>query len=116
MLQDDTNNTCIYDAVLTTKLMMPNRAGRAVLQWQTDTEDVRSYVSCSDIVIKENPHGPLAHLPPDVSLCNGHPLCNCTIVDSPAFGSVGKLYPALSMQFRTRCLFAHLLRLRYCLI
>mmetsp|Transcript_6080 Transcript_6080/g.22300 ORF Transcript_6080/g.22300 Transcript_6080/m.22300 type:complete len:412 (+) Transcript_6080:52-1287(+) len=86
---DAYNNTCVYSAVMKTRLMMPNRAGRAVLQWHTDTEDARSYVSCSDIIVTENPSGKNAHLPPDVSLCNGHPLCNCTIVSKPTYGSVG---------------------------
>jgi tRNA A37 threonylcarbamoyltransferase TsaD len=30
---------------------MPRRTGKAVLQWLVDAEDVRSYVSCSSVVL-----------------------------------------------------------------
>lgn len=63
----------IYDVDLTFTVKVPRKNGRAVLQWLVDAEDVRSYVSCSDVEIvgaKENE---------DSYTCNGHPLCNCTL-------------------------------------
>ena len=64
---------------------MPNRPGKAVLQWLVDAEDVRSYVSCSSIEISGTGAGADA----DAWTCNGHPLCNCTTHAAPTNESVG---------------------------
>ena len=42
----------IYSTVLRTRLALPARNGRAVLQWLVDAEDVRSYVSCADVELR----------------------------------------------------------------
>lgn len=65
----------IYDVELPFQVKFPNKNGRAVLQFLVDAEDVRSYVSCSDIELT----GASDELTDDVYTCNGHPLCNCTL-------------------------------------
>jgi len=56
------------------KVTLPNRNGRAVLQWLVDAEDVRSYVSCADVELSGAAETPES----SAYVCNGHPLCNCT--------------------------------------
>jgi hypothetical protein len=74
----------IYTADMPFKVKLPNRNGRAVLQWLVDAEDVRSYVSCSDVeLIGASSQGPNAYV------CNGHPLCNCTTGVAPTASNVG---------------------------
>lgn len=63
----------IYDVELPFQVKLPNRNGKAVLQFLVDAEDVRSYVSCSDIELTG------ALQTSDEYTCNGHPLCNCTL-------------------------------------
>jgi hypothetical protein len=76
----------IYSADLPFKVKLPNRNGKAVLQWLVDAADVRSYVSCSDVELTgADPAGP----PSDEYVCNGHPLCNCTTAIEPTLGAVG---------------------------
>merc|ERR1712176_1200825 len=68
----------IYDVELPFQVKLPNRNGKAVLQFLVDAEDVRSYVSCSDIELS----GASSPEMVDEYTCNGHPLCNCTLSDS----------------------------------
>lgn len=76
----------IYACDMPIKVKLPNRDGRAVFQWLVDAEDVRSYVSCSDVVLRgASPDGP----PGDAYTCNGHPLCNCTTTSPADSTSVG---------------------------
>lgn len=69
---------------------LPNRNGEAVLQWLVDAEDVRSYVSCSDVELTgasvEGDHS-------NAYICNGHPLCNCTISGGNAPIGIGEGCP-----------------------
>jgi hypothetical protein len=66
----------IYDVDLPFKVKLPNRNGKAVVQWLVDAEDVRSYVSCSDIELTG-----ASLTGADTYTCNGHPLCNCTLAE-----------------------------------
>merc|ERR1719428_1373000 len=76
----------IYTVDMPFKVKLPNRNGKAVLQWLVDAEDVRSYVSCSDVELTgASSDGPAA----DVYTCNGHPLCNCSTDLAPTQGVVG---------------------------
>lgn len=76
----------IYTVDMPFSVKLPNRNGRAVLQWLVDAEDVRSYVSCSDVEL----NGATSSGPPSSAyVCNGHPLCNCTTGDVPVAGNVG---------------------------
>lgn len=76
----------LYTVDMPFKVTLPNRNGKAVMQWLVDAEDVRSYVSCSDVELTgASSSGPAS----DVYTCNGHPLCNCTTGASPTVGSVG---------------------------
>jgi len=88
----------IYSVVLGFKVRMPNRKGRAALQWLVDAEDVRSYVSCTTIEIigatiespQRSPSSAPLHGPrTDSYACNGHPLCNCTTTHEPTSPNVG---------------------------
>jgi hypothetical protein len=75
----------IYDVEMSFKVKVPNRDGTAVLQLLVDAEDVRSYVSCADVEIS----GAKATTgSKDDYVCNGHPLCNCTVgsADEVALG------------------------------
>lgn len=66
----------IYTVDMPFNVKLPNRNGRAVMQWLVDAEDVRSYVSCSDVELSgATSIGNTA----DEYTCNGHPLCNCTM-------------------------------------
>jgi hypothetical protein len=76
----------IYTVDMPFKVMLPNRNGKAVMQWLVDAEDVRSYVSCSDVELTGATSEGLAA---DVYTCNGHPLCNCTTDMAPTQGAVG---------------------------
>lgn len=78
------NGADIYDVDLYFKVKFPNKNGRAVLQWLVDAEDVRSYVSCSDIELTGATSNSV-----DSYVCNGHPLCNCTLPDSGNTNGVG---------------------------
>jgi len=75
----------IYAVDMPFKIKVPNRDGTAVLQWLVDAEDVRSYVSCSDVEIVGATDSAATS---EEYVCNGHPLCNCTVgsVDSVALG------------------------------
>jgi len=64
----------IYSVDMPFKVTLPNRNGKAVLQWLVDAEDVRSYVSCADVELS----GADEKLASSAYVCNGHPLCNCT--------------------------------------
>merc|ERR1719454_2703587 len=68
----------IYDVELPFQVKLPNKNGKAVLQFLVDAEDVRSYVSCSDIELT----GASSLSMSDAYTCNGHPLCNCTLSGS----------------------------------
>jgi len=65
----------IYSVDMPVKVTLPNRNGRAVLQWLVDAEDVRSYVSCADVELS----GAVEPVDASAYVCNGHPLCNCTL-------------------------------------
>lgn len=78
----------IYTVDMPFKVKLPNRNGKAVLQWLVDAEDVRSYVSCADI----NLVGASGDASPDEYVCNGHPLCNCTLTSQDDVG-LGQLCP-----------------------
>lgn len=76
----------LYTVDMPFKVTLPNRNGKAVMQWLVDAEDVRSYVSCSDVELTgATSDGPAA----DVYTCNGHPLCNCNTNAAPILGAVG---------------------------
>jgi hypothetical protein len=68
----------IYNVDLPFKVKLPQRNGKAIVQWLVDAEDVRSYVSCSDIELV----GATQDATSDQYMCNGHPLCNCTLSDA----------------------------------
>merc|ERR1719361_3199167 len=68
------NGGDIYDVTLPFNVKLPNRNGRAVLQWLVDAEDVRSYVSCADVELSAASETQAS----SSYVCNGHPLCNCT--------------------------------------
>lgn len=70
-----------YEGEVTTRVRLPNKNGRAVLQWMSDADDGRSYVSCSDLLIQgaQEEEGCFVQ-------CNGHPYCNCTVSDSGPYG------------------------------
>merc|ERR1711933_383363 len=70
----------IYSVDMPFKVTLPNRNGRAVLQWLVDAEDVRSYVSCADVELSGASEMQIS-LP---YVCNGHPLCNCTLSSADA--------------------------------
>lgn len=76
-------NSNIYGAVVNVTVKMPNRnCDNCVLQMLADADDVRSYVSCSDISITG------ASGDTSLSWCNGHPFCDCNLVDEhPPFYS-----------------------------
>merc|ERR1712070_889345 len=78
----------IYTVDMPFKVKLPNRNGKAVLQWLVDAEDVRSYVSCADVDLV----GASGDASPDEYICNGHPLCNCTLTSQDDVG-LGKLCP-----------------------
>tara|TARA_B110001452_G_scaffold29415_1_gene23106 strand:- start:2200 stop:2670 length:471 start_codon:yes stop_codon:yes gene_type:complete len=61
----------IYSVEFGFKVRMPNRKGRAVLQWLVDAGDVRSYVSCSSIEIVGDASAAQGK---SSYTCNGHPL------------------------------------------
>jgi hypothetical protein len=73
------------------KVKMPQRAGKAVLQWLVAAEDVRAYVSCSTIELTGKGSPSPAPVPAASAQwsCNGHPLCNCTTHAAPVAGAVG---------------------------
>jgi hypothetical protein len=76
----------LYTVDMPFKVTLPNRNGKAVMQWLVDVEDVRAYVSCSDVELTgAAADGPAA----DVYTCNGHPLCNCNTDTEPTLGAVG---------------------------
>merc|ERR1711957_320775 len=64
----------LYTVDMPFKVTLPNRNGKAVMQWLVDAEDVRSYVSCSDVELSGAAETPQS----SAYVCNGHPLCNCT--------------------------------------
>merc|ERR1711881_625928 len=70
--------TDLYTPEMPFKVMLPNRNGKAVMQWLVDAEDVRSYVSCSDVELA----GAMLDATEDQYTCNGHPLCNCTLSEA----------------------------------
>lgn len=76
----------IYSVDMPFKVTLPYRNGKAVVQWLVDAEDVRSYVSCSDIEVSG---AEMTGLASSEYVCNGHPLCNCTTGGNPVIGSVG---------------------------
>lgn len=80
---DDDAPKGIYSVVMPFRVRVPGRGGRAVLQWTVDAEDVRSYVSCSDVEVTGGSAAGREYT------CNGHPLCNCTTSAAPAAGGVG---------------------------
>lgn len=61
----------IYAGDLSLTVTMPNKNGKAILQFLMDAEDVRSYVTCSDIQLAGATQ---ADAPVK---CNGHPFCDC---------------------------------------
>lgn len=79
----------IYDVSLPFNVKLPNRNGRVVLQFLVDGEDVRSYVSCSDIELT----GATSPISKDKYTCNGHPLCNCTVGDDQQSVGLGLTCP-----------------------
>merc|ERR1712048_115621 len=70
----------IYDVELPFEVKLPNRNGKAIVQFLVDAEDVRSYVSCSDIELVGAIQNQDAMS--DQYTCNGHPLCNCTLSET----------------------------------
>jgi len=82
------NGADIYDVELPFNVKFPNRNGLAVLQWLVDAEDVRSYVSCSDIELTGASSSSI-----DQYVCNGHPLCNCTLAEDQENVGLGLTCP-----------------------
>lgn len=78
----------IYTVDMPFEVKLPNRNGKAVVQWLVDAEDVRSYVSCADVEIV----GAANSESSSDYVCNGHPLCNCTLSVVDDVG-LGKLCP-----------------------
>lgn len=78
----------IYGVELNMKVKLPNRNGRAVIQWLVDAEDVRSYVSCSDVMLSGATVDAF-----DEYVCNGHPLCNCTLASRQDDVGLGRSCP-----------------------
>lgn len=79
----------IYAVDMPFKVKLPNRNGKAVVQWLVDAEDVRSYVSCADVELV----GADDIMSTDDYVCNGHPLCNCTLTTSHGNVGLGDLCP-----------------------
>lgn len=79
----------IYTVDLPFNVKLPNRNGNAVVQLLVDAEDVRSYVSCADVELS----GADASMPSDSYVCNGHPLCDCSLASEGEDFGLGKLCP-----------------------
>jgi hypothetical protein len=66
----------IYEVLVNITTTLPERdCDRCVLQVLFDTEDLRSYVSCSDIQVYGAQERDVNEV---FATCNGHPFCDCT--------------------------------------